>query len=498
MKIAFVSSEAYPFAKTGGLADVSYSLPRALARRGHDVRLFLPRYYRIDKKRFNLRMIDSPLGVPLGFDEKWAAVFESFYVPEFITCFIEHDHYFGRDGLYDDGGAAYADNAERFAFFCRAALQAMKALDFAPDIIHANDWQTALVPVFLKTHYAGDPFFEGAASVMTVHNGGYQGVFPRDTYFLMQLGWELFTADGLEFFDQINYLKGGILFADEVTTVSQKYARELQTREFGYDLAPFYAKIGNRLHGITNGVDYENWDPASDRFIPGNYSPEDMTGKSRCKIELQRRMRITQNADIPLLGVITRLTHQKGMDVMAETLPLLLADEEFQFVILGQGEEWITRGFERVRQMFPGRMGICWDYDERLAHLIEAGCDIYLMPSRYEPCGLNQMYSMRYGTIPVVRSTGGLDDTVEEWDESARRGTGFKFTALDRGELYRAVRKAIRCYGRKDLWSSIQANAMGYRRTWDDAVRDYEEIYKMALGRRSGTSSGISLRGERE
>lgn len=482
MRIAFVSSEAYPFVKTGGLADVSYSLPRALARRGHDVRLILPRYYRIDRRRFGLRMIDSPLGVPLGFSEKWAAVFESDYVPEFISCFIEHDDYFGRDGLYDEGGAAYADNAERFAFFSRAVLQAMKALDFAPDIVHANDWQTALVPVFLKTHYAGDPLFKDTASVMTVHNGGYQGVFPRNTYYLTQLGWDLFTPEGLEFFDQINYLKGGILFADEVTTVSRKYAQELQTGEFGYDLAPFFAKIGNRLHGIPNGVDYDNWDPSSDPLIPHNYSPEDMGGKSRCKRELQGLMGLEQDGGVPLLGIITRLTYQKGMDVLADTLPLLLADEELQFVILGQGEDWITRRFERVRQMFPKRMGIRWDYDERLAHLIEAGCDIYLMPSRYEPCGLNQMYSMRYGTIPVVRATGGLDDTVEEWDGEARRGTGFKFDALERGELYRAVRHAIRCYRRKDEWSAIQANAMNYRRTWSDAVSDYERIYEMARG----------------
>jgi len=207
-----------------------------------------------------------------------------------------------------------------------------------------------------------------------------------------------------------------------------------------------------------------------------------MGGKSRCKRELQGLMGLEQDGGVPLLGIITRLTYQKGMDVLADTLPLLLADEELQFVILGQGEDWITRRFERVRQMFPKRMGIRWDYDERLAHLIEAGCDIYLMPSRYEPCGLNQMYSMRYGTIPVVRATGGLDDTVEEWDGEARRGTGFKFDALERGELYRAVRHAIRCYRRKDEWSAIQANAMNYRRTWSDAVSDYERIYEMARG----------------
>ncbi|MCU0844973.1 MAG: glycogen synthase GlgA [Spirochaetes bacterium] len=481
MKIAFATSEAYPFAKTGGLADVSSALPAALARRGHDVRIIMPRYYAVDRERYGLRVVGGPLGVPLGGGEKWAAILESRHIPEVPVYFIEHEFYFGRDGLYDDGYSAYADNAERFIFFCRGVMQALKDIGFAPDIIHCNDWQTGLIPVYHKTLYRDDPFFNRGSTVMTVHNAGYQGVFPAENYRLTQLDPGLFTDNGLEFFNQMNFLKGGVLFADAVTTVSRKYADELSTPEFGYDLADVFQKVKGRFRGITNGVDYSSWNPETDPFIPARYSRKTTDGKRACREALQQTMGIDVDPAAVLAGTISRVTYQKGMDVLADALRPLLADENLQFVLLGQGDERILDRFGELKRLFPGRVGLFRGYDERLSHLIEAGLDIYLMPSRYEPCGLNQMYSMRYGTIPVVRATGGLDDTVIEWDDKSLRGNGFKFAELTEKALYEKIRYVIRCYHDTQSWKVLQRNAMEFSYSWSDASVEYERMYEVIL-----------------
>ncbi len=478
MKIAFITSEAYPFVKTGGLADVAYSLPRALSKLGHDVLTLMPRYYRVDKERFQLKLIHAPLGVPMGFDEKWGAVFESHFIPEMITYFLEHDNYFGRDGLYDNGYDAYPDNAERFAFFCHGTMEVLKALDFEPDIIHCNDWQTGLIPVYRKTLYAHDPFFTATRTVMTVHNVGYQGVFDKGNLYWTQLGWDLFHQDGLEYYDQVNYLKGGILYADAVTTVSRRYAREIQFEEYGYNLAGVFRKAGGRLRGITNGVDYGKWNPSRDEKIPAVYSVEDMKGKALCKKALQKRMGLRIDGKIPLMGTISRLTYQKGMDVLAETLETLLQENGVQFAILGSGEEWIVRWYEYLKGKYPERVGLYWGYDEDLAHLMEAGLDIYLMPSRYEPCGLNQMYSLKYGTIPVVRATGGLDDTISQWDGDSLTGNGFKFDDLNSRVLGDVIRSVLPVFHDKKQWSRLQQNAVAYHNSWEDTAREYLKVYE--------------------
>jgi starch synthase len=480
MKIAFITSEAEPFAKTGGLGDVSRALPAALALRGHDVRIIMPRYYGIDKVRFGLRQIHSNLRVPMGFDERWAAIYESSLIPGVNTYFIEHENYFGRDGLYDNGYNAFGDNAERFIFFSRSVMEAMKALNFKPDIIHCNDWQAALVPVYRKTIYSNDPFFKDSATVMTIHNVGYQGVFHKDNIFWTQLGWDIFNVNGLEFYDQVNFLKGGILFADAVTTVSRKYADELQSPDFGYNLADVFRRISGRLYGIMNGIDLERWDPSKDDALPSRYSVNNLGGKQKCRLELQRRMNISSGPDTPLLGTITRITYQKGMDVLAETLERIIDKINFQFVILGSGEEWIIKWFEHLRSKYPDRIGLFWGYDDRLSHLIEAGIDIFLMPSRYEPCGLNQMYSLRYGSIPIVRATGGLDDTIEDWNDKSMSGNGFKFSELNSDVLGESIGRAISAWHDRDRWKLIMQNAMKFHRSWSAAVLEYEEIYGIA------------------
>ncbi|HPA70818.1 MAG TPA: glycogen synthase [Spirochaetota bacterium] len=484
MRIAFITPEAYPFVKTGGLADVAHSLPRAMARLGHDVRLVIPRYYRVDKERFGLKLVPPPLGVPLGSGEKWAAVYESRFVAEVPAYFIEHDNFFGRDGLYDDGYGAYADNGERFAFFCRAALQALKALDFRPDIIHCNDWQTGLAPVYLRTAYARDAFFRGAASVITVHNVGYQGVFPDSMMECALLGREHFHSGALEYFGQVNFLKGGLVFSDAVTTVSRRYAGEIQTPEFGYNLAGVFASLGGRLYGITNGVDYGKWEPSTDARIPARYSADELAGKIKCRKALQRRFNLPAQGKDPIVGTVSRLTYQKGMDVLAEALFLLMRDRKFQFVLLGSGEDGIIRRFEELRRAFPDRVGLFWGYDEELAHLVEAGIDIYAMPSRYEPCGLNQMYSLRYGSVPVVRATGGLDDTVMDEFAFPGKGTGFKFSELTPAVLADTFSKVFRAFRDKAAWGDIVRRGMAVHYSWDDAAREYGKVYGAVLAGR--------------
>ncbi len=313
-------------------------------------------------------------------------------------------------------------------------------------------------------------FFEGPALLLTVHNVGYQGVFPREMMECAGLPWDLFNVNALEYYGQVNFLKGGLLFSDAVTTVSRTYSREIQHPDFGYNLAGVFASLGRRLYGITNGVDYDKWDPASDRTLPARYSADDLSGKRKCRKALQHSFILPENSKVPMVGTISRLTHQKGMDVLADSLFILMRKMPFQFVILGSGENGIMGKFEDLRRAFPDRVGIFWGYDEEMAHLVEAGIDIFIMPSRYEPCGLNQMYSMLYGSVPLVRATGGLDDTVVDYFSNPADGTGFKFSELNPDVLADTLGNVFAVYDRKKEWAEIQRRGMAVRRSWDDAA----------------------------
>jgi starch synthase len=416
-----------PYAKTGGLADVAGTLPYALKALGVEVKVLMPYYAQIQEKQIPVAAAAEDLEAwwgdePLSFDLLTPVGGEApFY-------FVARDEFFERRQLYGTPKGDYCDNLERFSFFCSTVPSFCQALDFAPDIIHCHDWQASLAPVYLKHRWSGDEGLAATKSLLTIHNLAYQGLFPKKKFPLLGLDWSLFSIDGLEFYDKINLLKGGIVFADAINTVSRGYSQEIQTPEYGYGLEGVLRTRHEALFGIVNGVDYEDWNPEIDRLIAATYGPKDLKGKEKNKAALMEAFNLDQKlAKAPLLGIISRLADQKGFDLVAEVLPELMA-RQVMVVILGTGEEKYHELLTAEAQRYPGQLGVKIAFDNRLAHLIEAGSDMFLMPSRYEPCGLNQLYSMKYGAVPVVRATGGLMDTVTPVDKSKGSGTGFLFT----------------------------------------------------------------------
>ncbi len=483
MKILVVASEVVLFAKTGGLADVAGALPLELAQMGHDVRVVMPKYGSIDDDQYHLLPILGDIHVRLGSLTHTAnmkrTLFPDTNVPVY---FVVHDQFFNRPGLYGENGLDYADNAERFAFFCKAVIWLMKGLDWVPDVIHCNDWQTALVPVYLRNE--GDMRADGALPhvrvLYTIHNLAYQGVFAAAEAARIGIGPELFHPAALEFYGSLNLMKGGLLYADRLSTVSEQYAKEIQTAEFGSGLEGVLALRAAHLSGILNGIDYQVWDPASDPHIPAHYTAGDPGGKQACKAALQKECGLTQRADVPLLGVISRLDAQKGFDIIAQVLPDILA-EDVQFVLLGTGAPEYHRLFERLAKEHPDKVCAKLTFDNGLAHRIEAGADIFLMPSRYEPCGLNQLYSLRYGTVPVVRKTGGLADSiVDATPESilTGHGTGFVFEKYQAAELLAAIERATATYRRKTQWNALMKNGMTQNFSWKVSAAKYEALYE--------------------
>lgn len=486
MKILLAASEVVPFAKSGGLADVSGALPKALRQMGHDVRVVMPRYYIIDKKKYKLKQMSGLLGVPMGsMGEAWAAIYEGVLPGSDVPVyFVEHEGFFGRSGLYDDGGRGYGDNDSRFIFFSKAVFQLAKMLHFKPDVIHANDWHTAAIPVMLNSTFAFDPDFEDTGSLLTIHNLQHQGKFSKHAMDLLGVGWEHYNADELEDFGGINLLKGGIVHADAINAVSRKYAQEIRTPAFGWGLHRLIDANAHKLFGILNGVDYEEWSPVTDPFIAEHFDTDDLAGKAVCKTALQREFGLPEREDVPLIGLVGRLAEQKGIGLLAAAIGSLM-DQELQIVLLGTGEKWAEHFFSGIAAQHPEKFACYIGYRNDLAHRIEAGADLFLMPSLFEPCGLNQIYSLRYATLPIVRATGGLDDTIENYQESPLRGTGFKFSYATPEALSGTVSWALEVwYETPEAIEKMRHNAMAKRFDWSVAAEGYTAIYYRIVGSR--------------
>lgn len=486
LRILMITSECVPFIKTGGLADVVGALPRILRQAGHDVRVVLPKYAQIDYERHRLQPHISPMGVWMGNAQEWCSVHIS-NSAGFPAYFIESNQYFNRWGLYHDADFSdYLDNPRRFGFLTRAALQLCKDIGFVPDIVHAHDWQTALAPAYLKIWHWNDPQLGRAASVLTLHNIAYQGVYSAWNFEFLGLQWGNFTSEKFEDHGRINFLKGGIHYADVVNTVSPTYADETRTPAGGYGLAPYLNDKGQDYSGILNGCDYAIWDPAVDTKIPARFTPSDLSGKAICKAELQKKLNLEVNPNIPVVGIVSRLVQQKGLDLLAQVIESLVTNMKVQFAILGSGEKVLEQFYGPLPTRFPGKVGSYIGYDDPLSHLIEAGADFFLMPSMYEPCGLNQMYSLKYGTLPIVRATGGLEDTVQQYEEASGGGTGFKFIQPTPDAIYNTVGWAVSTYFDRPahIQQMIQA-AMAQDFSWERSAAAYESLYQQAIANKA-------------
>jgi starch synthase len=492
LNILIVASEVEPFAKVGGLADVVSGLSSALRLFGHDVRIVMPRYGSIDLHRFDARTCLEPMGVWMGDAEEWCSVLQAEGGGGVPVYLIEHHLFFNREGLYhDDAMRDYDDNPRRFGFLSRAALQLCKDIGFTPDIIHAHDWQTALVPAYLKLWHWNDRLLGSVASVLTIHNISHQGVYPKMHLPYLGLGWHNFTSEKFESYDQINLLKGGVFYADGITTVSPTHAREITTPFGGFGLAPYLSVRYPCFRGITNGIDYSVWNPQTDPLISARFSEDSLDGKKECKRRLQAVFDLQQHDHIALIGVIGRFVVQKGFELIAYTLERIVQNMVVQFIILGSGERHFESYFGDLPRRYSGRIGSFIGFDNQRAHLIEAGCDFFLMPSLFEPCGLTQMYSQRYGTLPIVRATGGLDDTVEQYNGSTGEGTGFKFWDPTEDALYYTVGWAISTwYDRPHHIRAMIRKAMKRDFSWQHQAREYEAVYDESIARKKKWDEG--------
>jgi starch synthase len=485
MKILLVASEGLPYSKTGGLADVVEGLPKALSEMGHDVAVFLPRY----RGNKITSTIISSLTIPQGDTLRFPALAEGAPVAGVRYYFLDDPEYFDREGIYGTHSGDYGDNAERYAEFSRAAIEFTKRV-WLPDVLHCHDWEAALVPVLLRMQYANDPNVRSIPVVFTIHNVVYQGLFPSAVMRRIGLPDQLFAIDGLEFFGGVNYLKGGIEFADYLTTVSRRYAKEIQTPEYGANLDGVIRNRADRLVGILNGADYSIWSPEADTFIAQNYSIHNLEGKKACKKNLLETAGLpAENMDRPLIGIVSRFVDQKGFDLIAQVANDLMK-ENLAIVALGSGQTGYEGFFRALAESFPAKAAVRIGYDDALSHKIIAGADMILIPSRYEPCGLTQLYGLRYGTVPVVRATGGLDDTVQYYDPKTGHGTGFKFDEYEGRALLQCIRGALKAYKDPKIWRTIQANGMAKDFSWKASAAAYVTLYEAA--KRSRIPRGIS------
>jgi starch synthase len=487
LRILFVTPEAVPFAKTGGLADVAGALPKFLQPLGCKVILMMPYYRTVKASGLSLRYVGDEIEVPVGDETIRADIYRGELNQDIPVYFIGRDEYFDREHLYGTTKGDYFDNAERFIFFSRAALLLAEHLRFSPDIVHHHEWQTGLVSAYLKSIDRNRPTFRNSASVFTIHNLAYQGLFKKEKFPLTGLPLERYHPEGIEFWGKINLMKAGIVYADRINTVSEKYSEEIQTEEYGYGLDGILRKRKENLCGILNGVDYQDWDPSRDSLIVARYDPHDLSGKRECKKDLLRTFHLPSSLEnLPLFGMISRLADQKGFDLLAEILEELFS-LNIGFVLLGTGDQKYHDLFSQVARKHPQKAGIRIGYDNALAHQIEAGADLFLMPSKYEPCGLNQIYSLKYGTIPVVRATGGLDDTIVNYDPDTGNGTGFKFIDYDAEELLNRIKVAVRFYSQPDHWKQLTRNAMAADFSWERSAKTYLQLYRKALEKKTAS-----------
>lgn len=458
MKVFICASELVPFAKTGGLADVAGALPLVLEKHGIEVRIAVPKYKIVDSSQLTVHRFNSDIEVTkIGKNVQ--------------VYLIKNAQYFDRDGLYGDKAGDYADNLERFSFYCRRSLDLLKEINFKPDIIHCHDWQAALIPVYLKTLYRKDNFYKDIKTLLTIHNLGFQGVFDKDEFPKLGLDWPLFNIDGLEFYHKVNILKGGVIFSDLLNTVSPTYAGEIQTKEFGCGLEGVIYKRKKGLSGVLNGLDYELWDPQKDTYIYKPYSAGAFRDKYVNKKMLREECRLSVQEDIPLFGMVSRLSEQKGMDLIAQSMEDLLGHCKFQIIVLGVGDAKYHELLFEFAQKYPGNFSAQIKFDERLAHKIYAGADIFLMPSRFEPCGLGQMIALRYGTLPLVFKTGGLSDTVSQVN-------GFVFKEYTKEAFVKTVESAIAAYRSKRKWTELVKKAFTYNFSWEKSAGEYIKLYQ--------------------
>jgi len=487
MRILHVASEVAPYSKTGGLADVLGALPRALAGLGHEVTVVTPRYRSIDPERFGLARRLRGLAAPLGGDTVAVGIYEGQApsTPRVRVYLVDHKPSFDRDGLYGDARGDFADNARRFALLGSAALALAAEFGAWPDVVHGHDWQAGPAILYAKRRWSD---LRPPKTVFTLHNLAFQGLFPERVIDELGLPREYYHPDGYEYYGQVSFLKAGLALADQLSTVSPRYAREIQTPEHGLGMDGLARARKAVLHGILNGADYEIWNPTTDVQLPETYSAEALAGKRICKAALQRELGLPVRADVPLCGSISRLTDQKGFDLVLGALPSILGprpqdgvgrdDSDVQYVVLGTGDPALERALSELAARFPKRLAVRIGYDEALSHRIEAGCDLYVMPSRFEPCGLNQMYSLRYGTPPIVRATGGLDDTIVDFDARSRSGTGFKFDRYEAGALVDCWRRALAAYRNEADFSALVRRCMAQDFGWARAAESYSRLYR--------------------
>ena len=479
-KVLIVSSEAIPFAKTGGLADVAGSLPKSLVSLGCDVRVIMPLYRSVTSGNFPLTREARNIRHPLLGGVRAFRLYSN-RSGGVTTYFVRRRKYFSREGLYGTERGDYPDNGIRFSFFSKASLAAIKAIDFKPDIIHCNDWQSALIPFYLKFRLGEDDFYRGIKTLFTIHNIAYQGVFNKRIMKKAGIPEAFFNMNDLEFYGKINFMKSGVLYSDAISTVSHRYAEEIMTEEYGYNLDGLLRSKKDSLYGIPNGVDYSIWSPKNDKYIKANYDRATIDKKKECKKDLLEYTKLPLSEDTPLLGCVTRLAEQKGMDLFANIMNKVIKLGA-GVIILGKGSNYYNNLFKDLVRQYPRNIYVCNDFNDPLAHKIEAGCDMFIMPSRYEPCGLNQMYSIKYGTPPVVRATGGLDDVIIDFDENGEKGNGFKFGPAKGDALFSAIKRAVDLYNNdKDSWRKLMLQAMSYDLSWEHSAKEYLKLYRHIL-----------------